>query len=62
MPIVRIEGPKFKSLDHKRKMVEKITETVSEIFEMPKETVIVILKELEKENVGLSGKLVVDRD
>ncbi|MDR2967239.1 MAG: tautomerase family protein [Methanobacteriaceae archaeon] len=56
MPVVIIESNKI-NIEKKRELVKSITEITSKIYELPKNTVTVLIKELERENVGVSGKL-----
>ncbi len=62
MPVIHVEGPKVTDLDRKRIFVRTVTEAASILFDLPTETVVVLLKENSKDNVGVGGWLVIDRD
>ncbi|MBC7238391.1 MAG: 2-hydroxymuconate tautomerase family protein [Chloroflexi bacterium] len=61
MPNIVIEGPILKDMEKKRKLVEKVTEAAVEAYGLPKEAIVVIIKENPPENVGVGGKLIADR-
>lgn len=61
MPNIVIDGPIIKDLEKKRKLVEKVTEAAVEAYGLPKEAIVVIIKENPPENVGVGGKLIADR-
>ncbi|MCL2157715.1 MAG: 2-hydroxymuconate tautomerase family protein [Methanobrevibacter sp.] len=56
MPVVIIESNKINT-EKKRELVKSITEITAKIYELPEDTVTILIKELEKENVGVGGKL-----
>lgn len=59
MPVVTLELLKM-SKDKKAELIEKVTKVVSEITELPAESFYVFIRENEKENVGIGGKLLSD--
>lgn len=59
MPVIIVESNPI-STEKKRKLVEKVTKIVSEIYELPESTVTILIKELEREDIGVSGKLLLD--
>ncbi|TYB32989.1 MAG: 4-oxalocrotonate tautomerase [Flexistipes sinusarabici] len=61
MPVINIEGPKVDDLSKKRDFVEKITEAASEFYSLPKETIIILMKENRQDNVSVGGKLLTDK-
>ena len=61
MPIITIEGPAIKDLDKKRKLVEALTDAADNTYDLPKGTIVVLIKENIPENVGVGGELIVDR-
>jgi len=60
MPNVVVDGPKL-STEKKRELVEEITESVSKATELPKETIVVTIRENSPENVGVAGQLLIDK-
>lgn len=61
MPNVTIEGPKLEDVEVKRTLVKDITDALEKAYKMPREVFVVLIKENSPENVGVGGKLVVDR-
>lgn len=61
MPNIIVEGPPIKDLDKKRQLVKELTETAVKIFGLPKQTIVVLIKENSPENVGVGGELIIDR-
>jgi len=61
VPNIVVDGPPLKDLEKKRKLVEKITEAAVEAYGLPAQAIVVIIKENPPENVGVGGKLVIDR-
>lgn len=62
MPNITVEGPAIKDLDKKRKLVSGITDLVSETFSfIPREAIVVVIKENSPENVSVGGELIIDR-
>ena len=61
MPAITIQGPPLDDIEKKRKLVAEMTDAASRAYGLPKETVIVLLKENTAENVGVGGQLLVDR-
>ncbi len=62
MPVIHVEGPKVTDLDRKRHFVRTVTEAASILFDLPTDTIVVLLKENTKDNVGVGGWLVIDRE
>jgi 4-oxalocrotonate tautomerase len=61
MPVIRVDGPKMDDLDRKRQMVKAFALAASEAYGMDKEHIVVLIREISPENVGIGGKLIVDR-
>ena len=61
MPNIVIDGPPVADLEKKRALVREVTDSVSKAFGLPKETIVIVLKENLPENVGVGGCLLVDR-
>jgi len=61
MPTIVVSSQKQNDVDKKRKLVERITSAVVEVYGVPKEAITVVLLENEPENVGVGGVLLLDR-
>ena len=61
MPVIIVESNPI-SREKKRKLVEEITKITSEIYELPESTVTILIRELEREDIGVGGKLLLDLD
>ena len=61
MPNVTVEGPPIKDIDKKRKLVTAMTEAAVEAYNLPKQIIVVVIKENAPENVSVGGELIIDR-
>ena len=59
MPVVRISGNPDISLENKREMVKKVSEIVAESYGLPIEAITVLIEALERDDIGVAGKLFV---
>ncbi|WP_320043248.1 4-oxalocrotonate tautomerase DmpI [uncultured Desulfobacter sp.] len=57
MPYITIESGKL-TKEQKEKLIEKLTETASEIMNIPSEFFLTTIKELSDENIGIGGKTI----
>ncbi|MHA2296697.1 MAG: 4-oxalocrotonate tautomerase DmpI [Candidatus Hodarchaeales archaeon] len=62
MPVVQIDGPKINDIEIKRILVKEVTESLQKAYKLPLEAYIVIISENNSENVGVGGRLVIDRE
>lgn len=62
MPAIIIEGPAIKDMDRKRELVKDMTDAATKVYGLPKQTIVVLIKENSPENVGVGGRLVIDRE
>ena len=60
MPFIVIDGPPMKTVDQKRRMVEKLTEAAAEVYGYDRRIISVIIRENEPTNVGSGGRLIAD--
>ncbi|GKS14532.1 hypothetical protein YDYSY3_55320 [Paenibacillus chitinolyticus] len=60
MPVITLEGAKL-SKEQKGQLVKELTASAARIMNTPEQAFIVILKENEKDNVGLGGQLISER-
>ena len=61
MPNICIEGPIIKDLEKKRVLVEQLTDAAVKAYGLSREAIVVLIKENPPENVGVGGKLIIDR-
>lgn len=59
MPVITLELVKM-SKEKKAELVEKVTKTVAEVSGLPAQSFYVFIRENERENVGIGGKLLSD--
>lgn len=62
MPHITVYALKQPDVNKKRKLVEKLTDSVAEVYGVPKEAVTVELLENEPENVAHGGQLILDME
>jgi 4-oxalocrotonate tautomerase len=60
MPVITVDGPKM-SKEQKAKLVKAYAETASEIMGLPVQAMVIIIREVEGENVGVGNMLLCDR-
>jgi 4-oxalocrotonate tautomerase len=61
MPFIQVNIIKQPDIEKKKKLIAKITDVVVEVYEVPREAVIVALKEDEPQNVGFGGVLAIEK-
>jgi 4-oxalocrotonate tautomerase len=61
MPNITCEGPPIKELEAKRQLVKEITEAAHKAYKLPRDVIVVVIRENAPENVGVGGELIVDR-
>ena len=61
MPNISIEGPPIGDVDKKRILIHEVTNAATKAYGLPQETIVVLIKENSPENVGVAGKLIIDR-
>jgi len=61
MPIIAVEGPPIRELDKKRTFAQELTAAATRAYGLPKEVIVVLMKENAPENVSVGGQLIVDR-
>ena len=61
MPNIQIDGPVLKDMDKKRIFVKELTDAATKAYGLPRETIVVVIKENLPGNVGVGGKLLIDR-
>ncbi|HHT62910.1 MAG: 4-oxalocrotonate tautomerase [Bacillota bacterium] len=61
MPIVQMEILKGRTLEQKQEMVKEVTEAICRTLLCPPEAVSIIIREMEKDNYAVAGKLYSDK-
>ena len=61
MPIVQVEILEGRSLEQKRKLVEKVTDALVESINCSREAVLVVIREMKKDNFSTGGTLWTDK-
>ena len=61
MPVIQVNVMKQPDIEKKKKLVAKLTDAMVDVYGVPREAVIVMIKEDELENVGLGGVLAVEK-
>ena len=62
MPVITIAGNPNISIKDKREMVKKVSETVAEAYGLPIEAITVLVQAYEKDDIGVAGALLSDRE
>jgi len=60
MPVITVDGPKM-TKKQKSKLVKVFAETASEVMGIPVSAMVIIIREVERENVGVGNLLLCDR-
>jgi len=61
MPIVTIKLVEGRTIEQKRQIAKKITETITEVANVKPEAVEIIFEEMKKENFAKAGHLLIDK-
>ena len=61
MPHIQITMLKGRTIEQKRKLIERVTDAIAEEANTPKEGVVVTIIEVEREDYARGGVLMVDR-
>ncbi|AXV37906.1 MAG: tautomerase family protein [Methanobacteriaceae archaeon] len=61
MPVITIDSPKL-SKEQKKALVGAFTKSASEIMKLPESAMIVLIREMDSEDVGVGGTLLCDRE
>ena len=61
MPVITIGGNNTISLEKKREMVKKVSEVVAEAYDLPIEAITVLVQGYPKEDIGVAGELLSER-
>ena len=61
MPNITIEGPKIEKIEVKRALVKELTDSAEKAYALPRQVIVVLIKENSPDNVGVGGELITDR-
>jgi 4-oxalocrotonate tautomerase len=61
MPVITVDGPKL-TKEQKAELVRSFTKVASEIIKLPEQAFIVLIQERERDNVGVGGVLLSDKE
>jgi 4-oxalocrotonate tautomerase len=61
MPTITVEGPPITDIEKKRSLVTEVTSAATKAYGLPKDVIVVVIKENSPENVSVGGQLIVDR-
>lgn len=61
MPIVQMEILKGRTMEQRREMVKEVTNAIVKTLSCPPEAVSIIIREMEKEDYSVAGKLYSDK-
>ena len=60
MPIITIEGPPIADMNIRRTLTKNLTLAAAEAYGMPKEKIIVLIRENNADQVAVGGELISD--
>lgn len=61
MPNITIDGPRIEDLGRKRELVRSVTEAAVQAYGLPRQAMVILIKENDPENVAIGGELLADR-
>ena len=56
MPVVTIDGPEHASKEAKKAIIEKVSKIVADAYEMPVESITILIRCNPSDNIGVGGK------
>ncbi len=62
MPVITIAGNNGITIEKKREMVKKVSEVVAEAYGLPIEAITVLVQGYAKDDIGVAGGLLSDRE
>ena len=62
MPYITVKMLEGRNEDQKRALVERVTETVSETVNAPKENIVIFIEEMPKNHYAVAGKRLSDSE
>jgi len=61
MPVITIDAPPMNK-EQKRELVSSFAKTASQVLNLPVQAMVIIIREVESENVGVGDILLCDRE
>jgi len=61
MPTITAEGPPIRDIEVKRELVREMTDAAQKAYKLPRDVIVVVIKENAPENVGVGGELIADK-
>jgi 4-oxalocrotonate tautomerase len=61
MPHIVVNGPPIKDMDKKRVLVKEITDVIQKVYEVPRQAIVIVIREDSSSNVGSGGTLLSDK-
>lgn len=61
MPVITVDAPPM-SKEQKRELVDSFAKTASKIMNLPVTAMVILIREVESENVGVGDILLCDRE
>ena len=61
MPNITVEGLKIEKIEVKRTLVKELTDAAERAYGLPRQTIVVVIKENSPDNIGVAGQLLLDR-
>ena len=62
MPVITIAGNDGITIKKKREMVKKVSEVVAEAYDLPIEAITVLVQPYAKDDIGVAGGLLSDKE
>lgn len=59
MPIITVKMAEGRTVEQKKNLIEKLTDTVFEVLATPRERITVIIEDMPKINYGVAGKRIL---
>ena len=56
MPVVTIDGPENATKESKKAIIKKVSKIVADAYEMPVESITVLIRGLPADNIGVGGE------
>jgi 4-oxalocrotonate tautomerase len=61
MPNITFDGPEIEDIAKKRELIKTVTDAAVKAYGLPKQVMVIVIKENDPENVGIGGELLADR-
>lgn len=62
MPVVTIGGNDGLTTEKRREMIKKVSEIVADAYDLPIDAITVLVQAYPKENIGVAGELLSDKE